>query len=159
MARLTSWSLKPLSIFSIICGIPSDFWHIQNKFLNYLNLVIVGFSLTINGFSSYHYVVKKIKFTLKHTSSEVWVETIPIRVIALIFFISISTYTLGVPFFTAMNSYSRKWRGFCDRIEEMEENVKFSSQFFAQCRKLSVISILISIVVNLFIYTFKFRTN
>ena len=148
MARLTSWSLKPLSIFSIICGIPSDFWHTQNKFLNYLNLVIVGFSLTINGFSSYHYVVKKIKFTLKHTSSEVWVETIPIVVMELIFFISATTYAFGVPFFTATNCYLRKLRNIWDNIEKIEGNFRFSPSFYKQCRKLCIISILISILVN-----------
>ena len=152
MARLTAWSLKPLPIFSMICGIPSDFGHNQNKFVNFLILVIVGFSLTINGFSSYHYLVKKIKFTLQVTGSEVWVEEIPIHLMELIFFTSVSAYAFGVPFFTSVNFYFGKWRDICKRIDEMEEKVKFSPSFFTQCRKLAIISILISILVKLFIY-------
>ncbi len=98
MTRLTAWSLKPLTIFSMVCGIPFDFGPNQNKFMNFLNLAIVGFSLTLNGFSSYHYLVKKLKFVLQSASgSEVWIEEIPIHVMELIFFISASAYALGVP--------------------------------------------------------------
>jgi len=102
----------------------------------------------------------KVKFTLQFSpGSQVLVEEMPIHVMELIFYISVVTYAFGVPFFTAVNFYFGKLRNVCKTIEELEENVKFSSTFFKECRKLTIISIFVSILVNWLINTLKFNCN
>jgi len=149
--KLLNWSLKPLLVFTISCGIPSITGPNQHKLFGYLNLVVVSFSLIINAISSYHFLVKKVIFLTKF---EFWEGELPGQILNLAFFLSISALAFGVPFLFSLKFYMNKTQNLWICFERVEENLALSPSFYKKSRKLCILSILVPILV-IFLYVLK----
>lgn len=153
------WSLKPITILMVICGIPASYS--THRLFKFLFHIVVILSLTINILSNINSIMNILSFWIENVmyprfeGVKSWDNTqnaymVPRRLMDIFSKLLDKIFTIMVPFLFAVNYYfTGKWDNIWTCIQKIEREIVLSDNFKRQCKRQCIF-----ITVILFLFTF-----